>query len=58
MKTIYNTARTKKVRLIQQEDSIFALYVQIYKNSEQVLNSKSFKTLQGATKWAIRQLEN
>lgn len=58
MKTIYNTARTKKVRLIQQEDSIFALYVQIYKDSEQVLNSKSFKTLQGATKWAIRQLEN
>lgn len=58
MKTIYNTARTKKVRLIQQEDSIFALYVQIYKNSEQVLNSKTFKTMQGATKWAIRQLEN
>lgn len=58
MKAIYNTARTKKVRLIQQEDSIYALYILIYKGDEQVLESKTFKTIQGATKWAIRQLEN
>lgn len=58
MKAIYNTTRTKKVRLVQQEDSIYALYILIYKGDEQVLESKTFKTIQGATRWANKRLEN
>lgn len=33
-----------------------AMYVQINNGDEQVLNSKSFKTMKGAEKWAKKEL--
>ena len=63
MTTISNATGTKKVNITEKNFgyvSIFAQYIQIVNTGigtdEQVLESKSFSTIAGATKWANKKL--
>jgi hypothetical protein len=53
MTTLTNTTKTKAVKISNSAPQVFnAVYVQIYNNEEDVVQLKTFKTMQGATKWA------
>jgi hypothetical protein len=57
MTTITNTTGTKAVNVYQNHDGNFrALYVQIYKGDQQVLQVKEFKRKTSAQKWANKIL--
>ena len=57
MKTIQNPTGTKAVNILTDATGIVrAFYVQIYKGTEQVLCSKSYKSIKTAEKWAIKKL--
>jgi hypothetical protein len=57
MKTISNTTGSKKVNISTDGTGIVrAFYVQVYNGQEQVLDSKSYKSLKMAEKWANKQL--
>lgn len=57
MTTIKNTTGTKAVNIITDATgNVRAMYVQIYNGEQQVLNSKDFKSVGSATKWAFTQL--
>ena len=57
MKTISNTTGSKKVNISTDVTGIVrAFYVQVYNGQEQVLDSKSYKSLKMAEKWANKQL--
>ena len=56
-KTFSNETGSKKVNLIKDATgNIRAMYVQVYKGEEQVLDSKSYKSLKMAEKWAKSKL--
>ena len=58
MTTIKNLTGTKAVNIsITATGRIFAVYVQIYKGQEQVLDSNTFNSMNAADKWAIKMLE-
>jgi len=53
MTTITNTTGTKAVNITTDATgNVRAMYVQYYNGSQQVLQSKTFKTLKAATTWA------
>ena len=53
MTTIKNNTGTKAVNIsTDATGTINAMYVQIYKGQEQVLQSKSYRTMNAAIKWA------
>jgi len=58
--SISNSTGSKRVDIITQNDSgvstFIAFYVQVYKGEEQVLDSKDYKSLKMAQKWAAKQL--
>lgn len=57
MTTLKNTTGTKAVNIsTDASGNVRAMYVQIYKGHEQVLDSKTYKTKKAATKWAKLQL--
>jgi hypothetical protein len=57
MTTITNTTGTKAVNIVNQAPMSFvASYVQIYNGEQDVLQTKFFTTLKGATTWAKRIL--
>ena len=57
MTTIKNNTGTKAVNIsTDATGTINAMYVQIYKGQEQVLQSKSYKTEKAAIKWANKIL--
>ena len=60
MKTLSNKTESKKVNIITDngyDTPIFrAMYVQVYNGQEQVLDSKSYKSLKMAEKWANKKL--
>ena len=57
MTTLSNTTGSKRVNLITDATGMIrAMYVQVYDGQEQVLDSKSYKSLKMATKWANKQL--
>ena len=57
MTTITNTTGSKAVNITTDASgSIRAMYVQIYNGSQQVLQSKTFTTVNGAKKWATKIL--
>ena len=57
MTTITNTTGTKAVNIYQNHDGQYrALYVQIYKGEQQVLQAKEFKRKASAEKWASKIL--
>ncbi len=57
MTTITNLTGTKAVNIsIDATGNVRALYVQIYKESQQVLQSKTFSTVKNAEKWANKIL--
>jgi hypothetical protein len=51
MTTLINQTGTKAVNIKANMSSFIAMYVQIYKGEEQVLESKSFSTFKKAFKW-------
>ena len=56
-KTFSNKTGSKKVNLIKDATgNIRAMYVQVYKGQEQVLDSKSYKSFKMAEKWAKSKL--
>ena len=58
MTTIKNNTGTKAVNIsTDATGTINAMYVQIYKGQEQVLQSKSYRTMNAAIKWANKILE-
>jgi len=58
MTTLTNTTGSKKVNITtSQSGLITAMYVQVYKNEEQVLASNEFLTMGGAKRWAIKKLK-
>lgn len=59
MTTIKNNTGTKAVNIsTDATGTINAMYVQIYKGQEQVLQSKSYRTMNAAIKWANKILNN
>lgn len=57
MTTLKNTTGTKAVNISTDgTGTIRAIYVQIYKGNEQVLESKSYSTIKRAEKWAKSKL--
>ena len=57
MTTIKNNTGTKAVNISTDATGMInAMYVQIYKGQEQVLQSKSYKTEKAAIKWANKIL--
>ena len=57
MKTIANTSGSKLVNISQDATgTIRAMYVQVYQNQQQVLESKSFASIKTAEKWANKVL--
>ena len=59
MTTIKNNTGTKAVNIsTDATGTVNAMYVQIYKGQEQVLQSKSYRTMNAAIKWANKILNN
>lgn len=57
MKTIKNNTGSKAVNISKDGTGIFrAMFIQIYNGEESVQQSKSFKTINSAEKWAIKIL--
>ena len=57
MTTITNNKGTKAVNITTTSTgTVMAMYVQIYNNEEQVLQSKSFQNANTAQKWATKIL--
>lgn len=57
MTTIKNQTGTKAVNIINSAPQTFnAFYVQIYEGDQDLLESKNFTTLKGATNWANKKL--
>lgn len=57
MTTIKNTTGSKAVNITKDATGTYrAMYVQIYQQEQQVLNSKDFKSLKTAEKWANKIL--
>ena len=57
MTTIKNNTGTKAVNIsTDATGTINAMYVQIYKGQEQVLQSKSYRTMNAAIKWANKMI--
>jgi hypothetical protein len=57
MTTLKNTTGSKAVNISNPSPMTFiAMYVQIYNGEQDVLQSKTFTTLKGATKWANTKL--
>ena len=58
--TISNSTDSKRVNIITDNgygDSIFrAFFVQVYNEQEQVLDTKEYKSLKMAQKWAAKKL--
>ena len=53
MKTISNETGSKLVNIRQDYMGLYrAMYVQVYNNEQQVLESKTFATIKNAEKWA------
>lgn len=58
MKVLYNTTKTKGVRIVRQSDDCFiTMYFQIYSEYEQVLETKLYKKGINAQKWADKLLK-
>ena len=59
MTTIKNNTGTKAVNIsTDAAGTVNAMYVQIYKGQEQVLQSKSYRTMNAAIKWANKILNS
>ena len=57
MTTLKNTTGTKAVNITTDASgNVRAMYVQIYNNEQQVLQSKSFTSVKTAEKWAAKLL--
>jgi len=56
MTTLKNTTGTKAVNISKTQTGFICMYVQIYNNQEQVLDSKDYSTLKASKKWANKQL--
>ena len=57
MTTLSNTTGSKKVNISTTGiGTVIAMYVQVYKGEEQVLDSRSYNTLKMAKKWANKKL--
>ena len=60
MKTLQNETGTKKVNIITdngyETPTYRAMYVQVYKGEEQVLDSKDYNSLKMAERWANKKL--
>ena len=56
MRTLSNTTGSKKVNITEKDGTFTAMYVQVYKGQEQVLQSMRYKTLKGATNYANYKL--
>ena len=57
MKTISNETGSKLVNIRQDYMGLYrAMYVQVYNNEQQVLESKTFATIKNAEKWANKVL--
>jgi len=57
MTTITNTTGSKAVNIKTDAiGNVIAMYVQVYNNEQQVLQSKSFSTVKNAEKWAKKIL--
>lgn len=57
MRTIFNTTKSKAVNIsTDATGNTRAMYIQIYMNEQQVLQSKTFSTEKRAEKWANKIL--
>jgi hypothetical protein len=58
MTTLINQTGSKAVNISPNMGLFIAMYVQIYKGEQQVLESKSFSTFKRAFKWGEIKLTN
>jgi len=58
MTTLTNATGSKRVNITTSKSGLVtAMYVQVYKNEEQVLQVKEYSTFKRAEKWAIKKLQ-
>jgi hypothetical protein len=56
MKLLLNTTGSKGVKIVETNYQVMAFYLDIYNGEEQVLQTKEFKTVKNAEKWASKIL--
>lgn len=57
MTTLKNTTGSKAVKIVNQSPMVFiAFYILIYNGEEDVIQTKTFTTLKGASRWANKIL--
>ena len=56
MKTLSNNSGSKIVNITEREGTFTCMYCDVYQGGQQVLDSKSYRSMKAATKWASKQL--
>jgi hypothetical protein len=56
MKTLSNNSGSKIVNITERNGSFTCMYCDVYQGEQQVLDSKSYKSMKAAVKWANKQL--
>lgn len=56
MTTLKNTTGSKIAKITKNCSSYIAMFIQVYNNQEQVLESKSFSSENRAINWGLKKL--
>jgi hypothetical protein len=56
MKTLSNNSGSKIVNITERNGSFTCMYCDVYQGEQQVLDSKSYKSMKAAVNWANKQL--
>ena len=56
MKTLSNTTGSKVVNITEREGLFTCMYCDVYQGEQQVLDSKKYRSMKAAAKWANAKL--
>ena len=56
MKTLSNNSGSKIVNITEREGSFTCMYCDVYQGEQQVLDSKKYRSMKAAVKWANSKL--
>jgi len=56
MKTLSNNSGSKIVNITERDGSFTCMYCDVYQGEQQVLDSKKYRSMKAATKWADSKL--
>ena len=56
MKTLSNESGSKVVNITERSGLFTCMYCDVYQGEQQVLDSKQYRSMKAATKWANKKL--